>query len=130
MSSYYLSGEWGAAKAAELRAAVLAEAEAGVLAREAELALKAAVARGAELALTAARKRSLELDGKYVSGSEQNVLEESVRQARANESVATARVNLLRWELKALQLRASGHVEECGAVAPAAEVPRAVEQDW
>jgi len=140
MSSYYLSGEWGAAKAAELRAAVLAEADAGVLACEAELALRAAVAHGAELALTAARKRSMELDGKYITGSEQSVLEESVRQARANERVAAARVNLLRWELKALQLRASAHVEDTAAVpemptalvettAVAAEVPRP-ERDW
>jgi len=66
------------------------------------------------------------------------VLEESVWQARANEAVAKARVSLLRWELKALQLRASVLVEAVGASvpveavaeAPAAEVPRAAERDW
>jgi len=67
-------------------------------------------------------------------------LEESVRLARADEGVAKARVSLLRWELKALQLRASGHAEDTAAVpempdvvpmapAVAAEVPGPA-RDW
>jgi len=107
-----------AAKAAEVRAAALAEVEAGILARAAELAVAAA-------------RRELQYKSKdQPSGREMFKLEESVRQTHADEAVAKARVSLLRWELKALQMRASGHVEECGAVAPAAEVPRAAEQDW
>ena len=43
--------------------------------------------------------------GKSVSSSEQSVLEESVRQARADETVAKAQLSLLRAELQVLQVR-------------------------
>jgi len=126
MSSYYLAVS--AVKAAEVRAAVLAEVEVGVRARAAELAVAAA-------------KKELQYDSKdQPSGREMFELEESVRLARADEAVAKARVSLLRWELKALQLRASGHAEDTAAVpempdvvpmapAVAAEVPGPA-RDW
>jgi hypothetical protein len=80
-----------AAKSAEVRAARVVMAEAEV------------VARAADLKLVTARKDMQY--GKGVSSSEQSVLEESVRQARADAAVAKAREDLLRAELKALQLR-------------------------
>jgi hypothetical protein len=81
-----------AAQAAEVRAAMVVEADAAV------------VARAAELKLVTARKDMYA--GKLVlSSSEQSVLEQSVRQAQDEEKVAKARLSLLRAELKALQLR-------------------------
>jgi hypothetical protein len=80
-----------AAKAAEVRAAMVVEADAAV------------VARAAELALVTARKDMYA--GKYLSSSEQSVLERSVHQAQDEEKVAKARLSLLRAELQALQLR-------------------------
>ena len=80
-----------AAKSAEVRAARVVMAEAEV------------VARAADLKLVTVRKDMQY--GKGVSSSEQSVLEESVRQARADAAVAKAREDLLRAELKALQLR-------------------------
>jgi len=140
-----------AAKAAEVRAAALAEVEVGVLARAAELAVAAA-------------RKELQYESKDCpSGIELSKLEECVRQTHADEAVAKARASLLRWELKALQLRASGHVEDTAAVPEMGlsaykeeirklredskeqfrnlektmkhveskpEVPRAAEQDW
>jgi len=81
-----------AAKAAEVRAAMVVEADAAV------------VARAAELKLVTARKDMYA--GKLVlSSSEQSVLERSVHQAQDEEKVAKARLSLLRAELQALQLR-------------------------
>ena len=80
-----------AAKAAEVRAALVVEADAQV------------TARAAELAMVTARKAMQY--GKSVSSSEQSVLEESVRQAHADEAVAKALVRLRRAQLKTPQLR-------------------------
>ena len=81
-----------AAKAAEVRAAMVVEADAAV------------VARAAELKLVTARKDMYA--GKLVlSSSEQSVLERSGHQAEDEEKVAKARLSLLRAELQALQLR-------------------------
>jgi hypothetical protein len=81
-----------AAKAAEVRAAMVVEADAAVVARAAELKLVTA--------RTDMYAGKLEL-----SSSEQSVLEQSVRQAQDEEKVAKARLSLLRAELKALQLK-------------------------
>lgn len=86
-----LEDEQLAAKAAEVRAAMVVAADAAV------------VARAAELELVTARKDMQY--GKNVSSSEQSVLEQSVRQAQGEEKVAKARLTLLRAELQALQLR-------------------------
>lgn len=86
-----LEDEQLAAKAAEVRAAMVVAADAAV------------VARAAELALVTARKDMSY--GKNVSSSEQSVLEQSVRQAQDEEKVAKARLSLLRAELKAAQLK-------------------------
>ena len=87
-----LEDEQLAAKAAEVRAAMVVAADAAV------------VARAAELKLVTARKDMYA--GKLVlSSSEQSVLEQSVRQAQDEEKVAKARLSLLRAELQALQLR-------------------------
>ena len=80
-----------AAKAAEVRAVMVVEADAAVVARAAELALETA-------------RKDMQY-GKSVSSSEQSVLEESVRQARADETVAKAQLSLLRAELQVLQVR-------------------------
>jgi len=81
-----------AAKAAELRAAVLTEAEAQVMVCKKELDLLDA-------------RRDLryfrEVPGVVISD-----LEDRVRQTRADESVAKAKIKLLTAELKALQLTA------------------------
>ena len=80
-----------AAQAAEVRAAMVVEADAAV------------VARRAELALVTARR-----DVRYfknVNSSELSVLEQGVCQARADEEVAKAQLSLLRAGLQALQLR-------------------------
>jgi len=81
-----------AAKAAELRAAVLIEAEAQVMVCENEVALLRA-------------RQDLRYFRDVPSGVMSN-LEDRVRQARADESVAKANVKLLTAEMKALQLTA------------------------
>ena len=86
-----------AAKAAEVRAAMVVEADAAVVARAAELKLVTA--------------RADMYAGKLVlSSSEQSVLEQSVRQAQDEEKVAKARLSLARAERKAAQCRDDSEV--------------------